>query len=1102
MKRLSAWFSNYIFQYTLIGILLGLLFPLGSTLWVLALQHRPISPLTFWQEQVSQPLLWVIDTAPLFLGLSLGLAGLRGDRLLQLSLRLEQTVAERTQQLLSINQELRNEIAERERIETIISQAKRQWEITFDAVADLIVVTDLEGKIIRCNRSTIQHFNTSFNEVIGKHVCEVFFGEAPPHDKGLLHQQREIQFPALEGWYDVSSYPIMVNGESQGFTYIIRDISERKRHEAEILRQKRYFEALVQNSPVAIVTLDMQHRIIACNPAFEKLFGYSQEEVVGHDLDDLVAPDELRSEARTYTQQVFQGEVAHGTGKRRRKDGSLVDVELFGVPVIVTGEQVGILGLYHDISELVRARLEAEEADRAKSEFLANMSHEIRTPMNGVIGMIELTLDTPLSHEQRDYLKTALESAESLLALLNDILDFSKIEARRLDLEIIDFNLRTTVEGVADTLAQRAYDKGLEMACLIHHDVPARLRGDPGRLRQILVNLVGNAIKFTHRGEVVIRVELVSETQTHATIRFSVQDTGIGIPPERQEAIFERFTQADGSTTRKYGGTGLGLTISKQLVELMGGQIGVTSDGPGKGSTFWFVVTLEKQPPRPTSSLPSLVELRGIRILVVDDNATNRFVLGKMVRNYGGLVSEAASGSEALAELRRAARNGEPYHLVLLDMQMPEMDGEQVLRAIKAEPQMREVHVIVLTSMGHRGDASRLEALGCAGYLLKPIKQQQLLDAIMAVLGQRSEEQPQPHIVTRHSLLEQKRQGLQILLAEDHPINQKLAATLLQKAGYLVDVVENGLQAIEAFKARPYHLILMDVQMPEMDGFEATRQIRAWEGEGAHIPIIALTAHAMKGDRERCLQAGMDDYLAKPLDPQEMLKKIEFWAEKSATSPSPRTEAPLSAAATASVAEVADESLEAYWQLNPAISFEGTALEEYVADELLTQPSASDSPDPEAVPGEGPHLAQNLAQAWLQKFTPDELGEAPLDLQSAMPRFNHDLTFFVEMFADFYGHLPERLHELNEALAAQDAQKVGRLGHNLKGVAANFGAKRLANLALEIEERARHDDLSQISPTLEAIRAEIPALSAFFERLKSKVGDDADTSRIAQNEGG
>ncbi len=482
-----------------------------------------------------------------------------------------------------------------------------------------------------------------------------------------------------------------------------------------------------------------------------------------------------------------------------------------------------------------------------------------------------------------DYLETARQSADALLSLINDILDFSKIESGHLTLEKIDFDLRTTVEGVASIMAQKAESKKLELACMIYHNVPSRLRGDPGRLRQVLVNLVGNAIKFTAQGEVVIRVMVEEEYEDHARLLFTVNDSGIGIPKDRMEAVFDRFIQVDSSTTRQYGGSGLGLSISKQLVTMMNGAIGVESE-VGKGSTFWFTASFEKMAPILEADAIEVVDLHDLRVLGVDDNSTNRLIILKILEGFGCRAETVERGQDALTVLRGAVQMGDPFKLVVLDMQMPGMDGEQTLRAIKADPRIRDVEVVILTSMGMRGDAARLESIGCSGYLVKPVKQLQLYDVLVAVLRRKpqSKQDIAPQLVTRHTIQENRRKNMRILLAEDNAVNQKLAVILLTKAGFPVDVVDNGARAVEAVLNQRYNLVLMDVQMPELDGLSAASRIRELEPHGQHVPIIALTAHAMQGDRERCLAAGMDDYISKPLQKQELMAALEKWVHDEA----------------------------------------------------------------------------------------------------------------------------------------------------------------------------------------------------------------------------
>jgi len=650
--------------------------------------------------------------------------------------------------------------------------------------------------------------------------------------------------------------------------------------ESDELRFK--LAAIVDSSDDAIISKRLDGTITSWNRGAEKLYGYRAEEVVGKHIS-LLVPTDRPDEVDDILAQIRRGEpVDHFETRRVPKDGVTVPVALTISPIKnAQGEISGASTIARDISERERltagrdaALDEAQVADRLKSEFLATMSHEIRTPMNGVIGMTGLLLDTELNPEQRDYAETIRSSGEALMTIINDILDFSKIEAGRLDLEIIDFDLRPVVEELVDLLAEPAQAKGLELVALISPDVPTHVSSDPGRLRQVLINLLGNAIKFTHQGEVVLRVGAAEAGDRDALLRFEIVDTGIGIAADKQDALFEPFSQADASTTRTYGGTGLGLAICKRIVALLGGEIGLRSR-PGEGSTFWFTARMATPLEAAGAPLRALDDLRDLHVLIVDDNQTNRTILEHQVRCWGMRAGSAAAGADGLEMLRAAVAAGEPYDIAILDMEMPGMDGLKLAREIHADAALARTPLVLLTCYAVRGSAKLARQARIDGYLTKPVRQSQLYDCLATVMGSGTQA---AGLVTRHVLNEaQARARPRLLVAEDNTINQKLIVAMLSKLGYRADIVANGIEAVDAVFTIGYGTVLMDCQMPEMDGFRAAAEIRKREEGARRTAIIAVTAGAMAGDRERCLAAGMDDYITKPIKLDELDAALRRW---------------------------------------------------------------------------------------------------------------------------------------------------------------------------------------------------------------------------------
>jgi PAS domain S-box-containing protein len=836
-------------------------------------------------------------------------------------------------------------------------------------------------------------------------------------------------------WVSTTKVPLRDDaGRIVGTLGISRDITAAKEAEAVLRASEERTRLILDNAYDAFVAMSADGLITEWNRQASILFGWGRAEAVGRVLADTIIPPEHReAHARGLARFLSTGE---GPLLNRiievsalRWDGRQFPAELTIAPIRV-GDQYLFAAFIRDVTqrkqaeeELRRAKEAAEAASKAKSEFLANMSHEIRTPMNGIIGMTDLALDTNLTREQRDYLSMVRVSAESLLTVINDILDFSKIEARKLHLEAVDFSLRDSLGDTMKALAVRALQKGLELACHVPPDVPDALTGDPGRLRQVLVNLIGNAIKFTDRGEVVVEVKRLSTDDTDDTdeterkggrpsssssvpsvssvdeLLFSVRDTGIGIPKEKQALIFEAFTQADSSTTREYGGTGLGLTISQRLVEMMGGRLWIEST-PGQGSTFHFTARFGLAEPGAASRAVWPPEgLHDLPVLVVDDNATNRRILHEMLTNWRLRPTTADSAAEALDLLQQAAAAGEPFALVLLDAMMPELDGFALAEQIKQRPDLAGSVLLMLSSAGRPEDAARCRRLGITVYLTKPVKQSELLDAILTARHEATTGEARVPAVPAPAA-----RRLRVLLAEDNVVNQRLAVRLLEKAGHAVTVAANGREAVAALDREAFDVVLMDVQMPEMGGFEATAVIREREkASGRHVPIVAMTAHAMKGDRERCLLAGMDDYVSKPVRAQELHEALARMVGGGEGASSPAT-------------------------------------------------------------GHRPPAT-------------------PFDEAELLDRVGGDRELLREVVRLFFETSPAMLAELRQAAAAGDAETLHRQAHTLKGMVGHFGARAAIEAALRLEVMGRDANLAGAEEACAALAAEVERLRPALGRL-------------------
>ncbi|MFN4261845.1 MAG: response regulator [Gemmataceae bacterium] len=942
--------------------------------------------------------------------------------------QLERRVEERTAELTRSQQELRQQ--------TAILQS------VLDSMADGVIVTDQNGQFLLWNPAAEQIVGIGPQEVTPGNWSRVYGcylpdmkTPCPDNDLPLARAMRGEAVDACElfirnaavprgVWISVNARPLRdEHGVTRGGVVVLRDITADKLARRELQASEEKNRSILASAHEAFVAIDEASIIQEWNERAEATFGWSKAEALGRSLVDIIIPPAWR-QAHMQGMQRFLV-TGEGPVLNRRleltalhRDGHEFPVEITITPIRQEDSYL-FCAFVHDITaqkqakqELERAKEAAEAANRAKSAFLANMSHEIRTPMNAVIGMTELVLDSELTSSQREYLTIVRESAESLLEIINDILDFSKIEAGRLELDQALFDIRETLGDTMKSLAIRAHRKGLELVCHVHPEVPAFVIGDRYRLRQIVVNLVGNAIKFTDHGEIVLDAWRESQTGEELILHFSVRDTGIGIPRDKQRLIFEAFEQADESTSRRFSGTGLGLAISARLVAMMGGELWVESE-VGHGSTFHFTATFRLGVDAPLVVSPPLPEKRlsGFRVLVVDDNATNCLTLEEVTRNWGMYAQCLTDSQDALRVLRDAHQRREGFDLVIVDAHMPGFDGFQFTRTIQTDPDLHNLLTVLLIESNRPEDMKRCEEMGIHTFLTKPVKQSELFDVIAKVLGVKVAVREADAITGKEHL--RRLPPLRILLAEDSLFNQKLARALLEPHGHTVVVANNGQEAIALLGQDHFDIVLMDVQMPELDGFEATRIIRAREASShRHVPIVAMTAHAMKGDRERCLEVGMDDYVAKPIRAEELYATME---------------------------------------------------------RVLACSSASSGPqDGRSCPGESLTCVKRQVE---------ESADEVFAWETALKQAGIDMATLREIVTIFLNEAPKLIEEMRAALDQRDAPALRRAAHTMKGSAAALVAKATQAAAQRLETLAKEEQWDEAQAAYTNVEHEVQRLT-------------------------